>query len=114
MSYEIVSEAARYSKKQIHDTVIKSVEVQLGVKVKNINQKLEDDFGMDSLDSTEIIMDLEEKFNIEIKDETIDAYMTKVGRRLTVKGLIDIVTMVLADSDKNKDRVASKLLKRIR
>ncbi|QJC33580.1 acyl carrier protein [Enterobacteriaceae endosymbiont of Donacia provostii] len=44
---------------------------KLGIKEENINifSSLKEDLGADSLDTIEIIMALEEEFNIEILDE---------------------------------------------
>lgn len=51
---------------------------ELGIKEENITleAKIEEDLGADSLDAIEIIMDLEEAFNIEIMDEDSEKMKT--------------------------------------
>ncbi len=53
---------------------------QLGVKIEEVKPEASfiDDLGADSLDTVELIMALEEEFNIEIPDEDAEK-MTKVG-----------------------------------
>ena len=53
---------------------------QLGVKIEEVTPEASfiDDLGADSLDQVELIMALEEEFNIEIPDEDAEK-MTKVG-----------------------------------
>ena len=52
---------------------IKEVLVQLGADGSQISPEasFKDDLGMDSLDSVELVMALEEKFNINIADDTM-------------------------------------------
>ncbi|QJC37208.1 acyl carrier protein [Enterobacteriaceae endosymbiont of Donacia thalassina] len=51
---------------------------QLGIKKKNIinSSSFKEDLGADSLDTIEIIMALEEEFNIEILDEDAEKITT--------------------------------------
>lgn len=51
---------------------------QLSVDVAKVNldAKLNEDLGMDSLDATELIMALEEEFNLEILDEDAEKMKT--------------------------------------
>lgn len=53
---------------------------QLGVKIEEVNPQASfiDDLGADSLDTVELIMALEEEFNVEIPDEDAEK-MTTVG-----------------------------------
>jgi acyl carrier protein len=53
---------------------------QLGVKIEEVKPEASfiDDLGADSLDTVELIMALEEEFNVEIPDEDAEK-MTKVG-----------------------------------
>lgn len=53
---------------------------QLGVKVEEVTDSASfvDDLGADSLDTVELVMALEEEFNIEIPDEDAEK-MTSVG-----------------------------------
>ena len=62
----------------IEDRVKKIVVEQLGVKedeVKN-NASFVDDLGADSLDTVELVMALEEEFDIEIKDDEAEKITT--------------------------------------
>ena len=75
----------------IQDRVKKIVVEQLGVKEEEISNdsSFVDDLGADSLDTVELVMALEEEFNIEIQDEeaekittiqqAVDFIDTKVG-----------------------------------
>lgn len=51
---------------------------QLGIDESKITPqtKLNDDLGADSLDSTELVMAIEEEFNIEILDEDAEKMQT--------------------------------------
>ncbi len=51
---------------------------QLGVKIEEVTAKASfvDDLGADSLDTVELIMALEEEFNIEIPDEDAEKMKT--------------------------------------
>ena len=53
---------------------------QLGVKLEEVTEAASfvDDLGADSLDTVELVMALEEEFNIEIPDEDAEK-MTSVG-----------------------------------
>ena len=53
---------------------------QLGVKVEEVTPQASfiDDLGADSLDTVELIMALEEEFNVEIPDEEAEK-LTTVG-----------------------------------
>ncbi len=53
---------------------------QLGVKIEEVvdSASFVDDLGADSLDTVELVMALEEEFNIEIPDEDAEK-MTSVG-----------------------------------
>jgi acyl carrier protein len=59
---------------------------QLGVDEKQVNQEASfiDDLGADSLDTVELVMALEEEFDVEIPDEDAE----KIG---TVKNAIDYI-----------------------
>ena len=62
---------------------------ELGIKEENITleAKIEEDLGADSLDAIEVIMDLEEAFNIEIMDEDTEKMKTidDIVRYLTAR-----------------------------
>lgn len=59
---------------------------QLGVSEESVSldSTFLDDLGADSLDIVELIMALEEKFNIEIPDEEVE-------KAITVKDVVDYI-----------------------
>ncbi len=75
-----------YDMSNIHERVKKIISDQLNVKLNEVlNDKfLINDLGADSLDVIELIMALEEEFNIEISDEVAE----KID---TVQSCIDCV-----------------------
>ncbi|MCX7121041.1 MAG: acyl carrier protein [Gammaproteobacteria bacterium] len=62
----------------IEDRVKKIVVEQLGVKEEEVKltSSFVDDLGADSLDTVELVMALEEKFDIEIKDDEAEKITT--------------------------------------
>lgn len=62
----------------VNDRVKKIVAEQLGVKVEEINDEASfvNDLGADSLDTVELVMALEEEFDIEIPDEEAEKIST--------------------------------------
>ncbi|MCR3755122.1 MAG: acyl carrier protein [Candidatus Westeberhardia cardiocondylae] len=70
----------------LEENIKKIIVEQLGVKKENIlnSSSFVDDLGADSLDTVELVMALEEKFNIEIPDE-------KAEKITTVQAAIDFV-----------------------
>lgn len=76
------------TKIDITNKVLEILENHLGVKINNTKANIQDDLGADSLDSVEIIMALEEAFNISITDEeavdikTVDDLIKAVKKRL--------------------------------
>ncbi len=62
----------------ILDEVKEVVAEQLGVNIDEIKEdsKFVDDLGADSLDVVELVMALEEKFDIEIPDENAEGIST--------------------------------------
>ena len=62
----------------IEERVKKIVVEQLGVKEDEVtpNASFVDDLGADSLDTVELVMALEEEFNIEISDEDAEKIRT--------------------------------------
>ncbi len=62
----------------ILDEVKEVVAEQLGVNIDEIKEdsKFVDDLGADSLDVVELVMALEEKFDIEIPDENAEGIAT--------------------------------------
>lgn len=63
---------------------------QLGVDAAKVTMeaKLSEDLGADSLDATELVMALEEEFNIEILDEAAE-------KMFTVKDILTYLDKVL-------------------
>ncbi|MBF0594521.1 MAG: acyl carrier protein [Candidatus Omnitrophica bacterium] len=68
----------------VADKVKSIIAEQLGVKIEEVKPEASfiDDLGADSLDTVELIMALEEEFNVEIPDEDAEK-MTKVGDAIT-------------------------------
>ena len=64
----------------VTDKVKSIIAEQLGVKIEEVTPEASfiDDLGADSLDTVELIMALEEEFNLEIPDEDAEK-MTKVS-----------------------------------
>jgi len=62
----------------IEDRVSKIVSEQLGVKLEEISSSSSfvDDLGADSLDTVELVMELEEEFGCEIPDEDAEKITT--------------------------------------
>ena len=62
----------------IDERVKKIVVEQLGVKEDEVSNSSSfvDDLGADSLDTVELVMALEEEFNIEISDEDAEKILT--------------------------------------
>jgi len=66
------------SKKTIEERVIEQIQLNSGVSKEDIlpAKSLVDDLGMDSLDTIETIMSIEEEFDIEIPDEDAERINT--------------------------------------
>lgn len=79
-------------KKEIEQKVIEIVAVQFGIKLDTVklDTKFITDLGADSLDTVEIIMTVEDMFNITMPDEDAEKLMT-VGM------VVDYVEKKLAD-----------------
>lgn len=77
----------------IQDRVIQIVEEQLGVKNAVIEASFVDDLGADSLDTVELVMALEEEFNITISDDDAE-------KITTIQQAVDFITAQTA-----KDKV---------
>ena len=73
--------------KEIEETVKQIIVDQLGVKKEDVKEESSfvDDLGADSLDTVELVMALEEKFDTEIPDEDAEKITTvKVSQFLTL------------------------------
>jgi acyl carrier protein len=66
------------SEKEIFDKVQKIVSEQLGVDASEVTPQASfaNDLGADSLDTVELVMALEEEFDIEIPDEAAEEIAT--------------------------------------
>jgi len=71
----------------IDERVKKIVVEQLGVKEEEVtnDSSFVDDLGADSLDTVELVMALEEEFNIEIQDEEAE-------KITTIQQAVDFIT----------------------
>ena len=70
-------------REKIKETVLKLVSEQLGKPIDDITEesKFVDDLGADSLDNVELVMALEQEFEIEIPDEK-SMEITSVGQAI--------------------------------
>ncbi len=66
------------SKKQLRETVAQIISEQLGVDKARLDSRFrfKEDGGTDSLDSVELIMAIEEEFNLHIPDNEADKILT--------------------------------------
>ena len=71
--------------KSIKDRVLAVISYQLGVPIDRLDERLrlQADLGADSLDATELIIELEEEFDINISDDDSENVVT-VGDALNV------------------------------
>ncbi len=62
----------------VMDQIVEIITEQLGVKAEQVtgNASFVDDLGADSLDTVELVMKLEEDFDIEIPDEDAEKIQT--------------------------------------
>ncbi|RPJ81938.1 MAG: acyl carrier protein [Deltaproteobacteria bacterium] len=70
----------------VEDKIIKIISEKLDVDIKEVVPKasLVDDLGADSLDLVELVMTMEEEFDIEISDE-------EAAKLITVQNAIDYI-----------------------
>ncbi len=68
----------------IEERVIKIVKEQLGVSDVKLENSFVEDLGADSLDTVELVMALEEEFNVEIPDSDAE----KIG---TIQQAVDFI-----------------------
>ena len=71
---------------KIESNIKKIISEQLGIELKNIanNFYIKGDLGADSLDIIELIMSVEEKFNLQIPDD-------KIRRMAKVEDIINYI-----------------------
>ena len=72
------------SQESVSEAVIKVVSEQLGVNGVKAESHLIDDLRADSLDTVELVMEIEEQFDMEISDENAE-------KMLTVQNIIDFI-----------------------
>ena len=82
----------------IEERVIKVVADQLNVKAEQITRETSfvNDLGADSLDTVELIMELEEEFGIDIPENAVEKIQT-VGQA------VDHIEDAVADDDGDDD-----------
>lgn len=68
-------------------TRVKNVLDEIGIEFQSVGDFLIADCGADSLDTVEIVLGLEEEFNIEIKDGDIEGDITIASLVMMVEGL---------------------------
>lgn len=66
---------------EVQDRIKKIIAEQLGVEEEEVvsDAKFVDDLGADSLDTVELVMALEEEFDVEIPDEDAEKIQTVGG-----------------------------------
>ena len=76
----------------IQSTIISLTATQLGLGEDKISldSNFMDDLGADSLDTIELVMNIEEEFGIEIPDNEVE-------KMYTVKSVLNYVTMQVSD-----------------
>ena len=74
------------------DKIIDIISTQFNINEKDINldTSFKDDLNADSLDLVELVMALEDEFDLEIEDEYIDIIKTVGDARDYIKNLLDI------------------------
>lgn len=71
------------TKQEVAVRVLEVVKNQLSISDARLDSSLVDDLGSDSLDLVELVMDLEEEFNVSIPDEA--------DKCVTVQDVVDLV-----------------------
>lgn len=71
---------------KVRDIIVK--ELKIDEEKVTLEASLKDDLGADSLDAVEIVMDIEDEFNVSIDD-------TKAEALVTVKDLVDYIEELL-------------------
>ena len=77
--------------KTIEKRVIEIVQEQFGNENINAETDLIKNLGIDSLDLTEIIMELEDEFEISLPSEEADKYLSKGGEAVLIRDLVDYI-----------------------
>lgn len=84
--------------------IIQIVAKIAGMDKNNItlNSNLKNDLGLDSLDTIDLIMDLENKYNISIYDDNA------IDQTFTVKDVIDLIVMEHEETENAKKKRNNK------
>ena len=77
-----------YTRDQIHEIVVDSLSERTSIPVHITDIRLED-LGIDSVERTEVIVDIEERFDIEVLDEDAEMWQTPDD---VIDYLIDILS----------------------
>lgn len=88
-------ESASFEYQRIVERISSIVGKQLDLNVREVDMNVplsKQKKAADELDVVEIIMNVEEAFNIEIKDEEVGESLEDVSKDLSVKKLADIVS----------------------
>lgn len=64
---------------EVNERVVKILKDKLGIDEISSDDKLIEDLGADSLDITEIVMEMEKEFEIQIRDDEVDSNFTNIG-----------------------------------
>lgn len=83
-------------REEINKQVISVIADELGCDINEISQQsnMVEDLGADSLDAVEILMQIEDTFNIRIPDTSLQQYRDNIH---TVKDVCDLVEKFVND-----------------
>ena len=108
--YQILQESI--NKKEIEKKVLRVIEENLGVQNPKLTDHLGADLGADSLDIIELVMALEEEFNIEIQDEDVNMTVNDLNDQdMTVDQLIKLTIYVISSGGSRDKTKAVKMLR---
>lgn len=87
-----------------HDLLLDIISDNMFMPEKDIqlSSKLVEDLGMEELDIVEVVIDIEQRFNIEIDDDDID-------NLLTFENLVNHVSKVLVKRESNDQRTLQEV-----
>lgn len=83
---------------------IKSILVkQLKIDIKKINleSRIINDFGADSLDAIELVMEIEEEFGIEIPDEDVE-------KMVTVEDIVKYIQAIIVRTNRSENESSER------
>jgi len=82
------------------------IEDKSGVKIDgkiDLAENMEDSMGLDSLDSVELVMALEDEFNVEISDELAEPARTVLDVYKIMAGVLDVPILVASQTTTDSD-----------